>query len=88
MIYKVFSIYDSKAEAYLQPFMMKTKGEAIRAITARVNDGSKENSFYHHAGDFTLFEVGTWNDENAFFTQLSTPHSMGVLIEFKKDVSS
>ena len=52
MIVKVFGIYDSKAEAYLPPFFMKSKGEAIRAITAHVNDS--QHNFCKYAEDFTL----------------------------------
>jgi len=78
---KVFAIYDSKAEAFLLPFMMKTKGEAIRAITAHVSD--PQHNFYKYAEDFTLFELGTFNDVNAKYTLLGTPHSIGLLCEFK-----
>ena len=84
MLLKVFGIYDSKAEAYLQPFFMKSKGEAIRALTALVND--KDHNFGKYSEDFTLFELGSWNDANATFEMLHTPHSMGVLMEFKKEL--
>lgn len=81
---KIFTIYDSKAEAYLPPFFMKSKGEALRALTSQVND---ENSNFHkYAEDFTIFEVGEWNEENCKFNLLDTLHSLGVLLEFKKDV--
>lgn len=81
MMLKVFGIYDSKAEAYLSPFFMKSKGEAIRALSNHVND--PQHNFCKYAEDFTLFELGTWNDSNAKFELLNTPHSVGVLIEFK-----
>ena len=83
MIVKVFGIYDSKAEAYLPPFFMKSKGEAIRAITAHVNDS--QHNFCKYAEDFTLFELGSWDDSNCVFDLLKTPYSLGVLIEFRKD---
>lgn len=84
MIMKVFGIYDSKAEAYLPPFMMKSKGEAIRALTNHIND--REHNFCKYAEDFTLFELGSWNDSNAMYDLFDTPRSIGVLIEFKRDV--
>lgn len=82
MLVKVFTIYDSKAEAYLQPFFMKSKGEAIRAITACVEDS--QHNFCKYAEDFTLFEIGTFDDSNAFITVYESKQSLGCLLEFKK----
>ena len=50
---------------------MKSKGEAIRAITAHVND--PEHNFCKYAEDFTLFELGSWDDSNCIFDLLKTP---------------
>ena len=83
MIVKVFGIYDTKAEAYLPPFFMKSKGEAIRAVTAHAND--PQHNFCKYAEDFTLFELGSFDDSNGKFELLHTPHSLGVLLEFRKD---
>jgi len=82
MILKVFGIFDSKVGAYLPPFMMKTIGEAERALTAHVND--PQHNFSKYAEDFSLFELGTWDDSNAKYSLHATPHSIGVLIQFKK----
>lgn len=82
MIIKMFAIYDSKAEAYLQPFFMKSKGEAIRALSALVDDVS--HNFCRYSEDFTLFELGSWDDSTCMFSLTSTPQSLGVLIEFKR----
>lgn len=82
MIFKVFAIFDSKVEAYLQPFLLKSKGEAIRAITALCDD--PQHNFSKYASDFTLFDLGTWDDATAKFDLLITPYSLGVLQEFKK----
>ena len=82
MISKIFVIYDCKAEAYLQPFFMKSKGEAIRAITACVEDA--QHNFCKYAEDFTLFEVGTFDDSDACFSLYDAKQSLGCLLEFKK----
>lgn len=81
MIYKVFTIYDSKAGAFLQPFFMKTNGEAERAISNVLRD--PEHNFTVHSDDFTLFELGSFDDVSAKFIQLDTPHSIGLLNQFK-----
>lgn len=83
MILKVFGIYDSKTEAWLQPFFSQSKGSAIRSIESLVND--KEHNFSKYAADFTLFDLGQWDDQTCKYDLLNTPHSMGVFIEFKRD---
>lgn len=82
MYMKVFGIYDSKTEAYLPPFFVRTNGDAIRAVSSHVND--EKHNFCKYASDFTLFELGGWDDTTAKFDLLSTPHSLGLLHEFKR----
>lgn len=82
MIRKIFSVYDSKVEAYLQPFFMSTKGEAIRAFSELSND--KSTQFGKYPEDHTLFELGTFDDSNCKFLINSTPISLGLSLEFIK----
>lgn len=57
---KVFSVYDSKAEAHLNPFPMKTTGEALRAFeSACKNPDSQFNKF---PSDYTLKEIAVWDE--------------------------
>lgn len=63
---KAFSVYDSKAEAYMQPFFMKTKGEALRAFMDTVGDSN--HPFHRHAEDYTLFYLGEFDDSNGEFS--------------------
>lgn len=81
MILRMYTIFDSKAEVYLQPFCMKAKGEAIRAFADHVNDG--QSQFSKHPEDFTLFELGEFDDCKACINMHHTPISMGVAVEFK-----
>lgn len=80
---KVFGIYDSKAEAYLPPFMMKSKGEALRALGAHVND--PQHNFCKYSEDFTLFELGSWDEVSGKYDLHPAPQSMCVLIELRKE---
>lgn len=82
MILNIFTVYDSKAEAYLQPFFMKSKGEAVRAFTDIVNDGTSQ--FNKHPSDYTLFHVGAYDDGDSSFVILPTPVSLGLAIEYMK----
>ncbi|QGH72128.1 MAG: DNA binding protein [Microviridae sp. ctjWc39] len=85
MLLKVFTIYDSKAEAYLQPFFLKNKGEAIRALTDIV--AKPDHNFCKYPEDFTLFELGVFDDSTSRFELYDTPHSVCVLIELKRSVT-
>lgn len=82
MLLKVYTVYDTKAECYLQPFYCKSKGEALRSFTEISND--KNSQIGKYPEDFTLFELGEWSDATAKFGQHDTPISLGVAIEFVK----
>jgi hypothetical protein len=78
---KVFSIYDSKAEAYLPPFMFQQTGEAIRAFTDAVND--EKSNFCKHAEDYTLFQISEWNEQDGCYMQEQSKKSLGNALEYK-----
>lgn len=82
MIYKIFTIYDSKIGVYAKPFVMQTRGEALRGWMDIVNDDTTQ--FFKHPEDFTLFEIASYNDETGTFENNNTPHSVGTAVEFRK----
>lgn len=57
-----FTVYDSKAEAFLRPYFAETKGLAMRAFRDAVNDPSHE--MHKHAEDYTLFHIGFFNQQD------------------------
>lgn len=73
---QLFSIYDSKVEAYLQPFFMQNSAQAQRSFSDLVND--KTHAFGKHPEDYTLFEIGSWEDSNCKFNLFETPRSLVV----------
>lgn len=79
MIIQIYSIHDIKASAYMTPFFMQTEGMALRAITDCVNDNG--HSFNKHPEDFTLFEMGTFDDNNGQMELLETPRPIAKCIE-------
>lgn len=79
---KVFTSYDTKVEAYLQPFFMRTRGEAIRAWTELANN--PEHLFSKHPGDYTLFEIGEYDDATAQLTPSRAFTNLGTALEFKR----
>ena len=71
----VAGIYDSKVGAYFQPFFARSRAEAIRSFSDTVNkDG---HIFNNHPGDFTLFVLATWSEDNGKFTSPPAPESLG-----------
>lgn len=85
MVSKVYTVYDSKVEAYMQPFLMQTKGQAIRAFSDSVNDESTQ--FFKHPEDFTLFEIGEYDDASGVYKMHDARISLGVAIEFRKQMA-
>ncbi len=57
---KMFSIFDVQAQAYLPPFWLGQTAMAIRIFSDCVN--SDDHQFGKHPGDYTLFELGTFDD--------------------------
>lgn len=82
LLLKIFSVYDSKAEAYLPPFFMQYRGQAVRAYGDTADDPSHQ--FGKHPQDYTLFELGEWDDSNGSFNIYLAPHCLGVATEFMK----
>lgn len=78
---KVFSIFDSKAAAFLLPFFQPTVSTAIRSCQKAVRD--PDSDFSRFPEDFTLFELGVWDPERGSFSLLEAPISHGVFVSFK-----
>lgn len=75
----IYSIYDSKAEAYLRPFFSPSKGLALRSVLAALEDPNHDLAKY--PGDFTLFELGVWDDATGLFEPHSAKLNLGVMLE-------
>lgn len=82
MTYRVFCVYDSKIEAFMTPFIMQTKGQAMRSFGDTVNDSSTQ--FWKHPEDFTLFEIGTYDDREGVYQMHDAKISLGTALEFKE----
>jgi hypothetical protein len=80
---KVYSIFDSAAKAYVQPFYMHNDGLAIRAFMDNVNS-KEENNISKHPDQFTLFQIGEFDDTSGKIDSID-PKSLGNGLEFKND---
>lgn len=66
---RMFTIYDSKAEAYHQPFYSRTEAEAVRSCSQAVQE--EGHQFNLHAEDFVLFEIGNFDEQTGELTTCS-----------------
>lgn len=82
MIHKVYTVYDSKVEAYLRPFFIPSDGAAIRAMIDCLRDPG--HAFAAHPGDYSLFYVGEWDDASAEFYPAITRLNLGLLSDLHK----
>lgn len=81
---KIFTIYDSKAECYLTPFFLNEEGLAIRLFSDTINN--PEHSFAKHPEDYTLFNIGAYNDADALLVANNAPLSLCNGIELVKSM--
>ena len=75
----ICTVHDSKAETFLSPFFVPSKGLAIRAFEDCINSDS--HHFGKHPADYTLFQLGTFNTDSGTFT-LTDRISIGNGVEF------
>ncbi len=76
MILKMFSMYDTKADAFITPFFLHNEKMALRAIYDAST--SPTHMFSKHPEDYALYLLGEFDDTNG---QVVTglPHNMGLV---------
>jgi len=76
----IFTIHDSAASAYLPPFILHQEGIAIRTFTDCVNDPNHQ--FSKHPKDYTIFNIGEFDDSNGVITPLQIKKPLGNGLDF------
>ena len=79
MILRMFSVHDQKAEVFLPPFFVPTKGIATRAFADCIN--SETHQFGKHPADYTLFYMGDFDDNTGQYDQ-GVKQSIGNGVEY------
>lgn len=64
MITQWFAVYDKAVEAYMQPFPVRAKGEAIRSFSLAADKGSFQGAL----NEYTLYHLGSYDDASGIFT--------------------
>ena len=83
---KVFCVYDSKVQAFMQPFFLRSNGEAIRSFADIAND--PQSNVCRHPEDFSLMLLGEYDDETGSFTNEKAPTNLGLASSYKKPPES
>lgn len=73
----IFTVYDSAAERYLEPFMAPSVAFALREFKSAAN--SEGHQFAKFPSDYTLFYVGTF-DASTGKIEAKEPTSLGVAV--------
>ncbi len=79
MIKTVYTVYDIKVKAYLQPFFLDTDAQAIRTFGDLINDSTHQ--FGRHPEDYTLFKLCEFDDQDAVFATAQAPELLSTGLE-------
>lgn len=77
---KIFTVYDSKAETYAQPYFASTTGQALRSFQDAIEQ--EDHIFNKHAPDFTLFEIGVYDDDTGQIMALEAKVNLGTALDY------
>lgn len=79
---KIYCIYDSKGENFgKQPHFFENRADSIRAFQQAVND--PQSMWSKYPADYTLFEIGEWDQMEGVITMYETKMSLGLALEYK-----
>lgn len=76
----IFTVLDQKAESFGQPFFADTAGLAERIFTEAINE--RDSTFNKYPGDFTMFELGSYETQDATFKLHPAPLNRGNALTF------
>ncbi len=77
---KVFSIYDSKADSFLQPFFVPNRAMALRSFASACQE--ERSDFNRYSGDYTLFEIGDWESEKGIWVEYEAKINLGLASQY------
>jgi len=83
MIVNVYAVFDSVAKIYLPPWVQANDGLACRSFVHAVNDRS--NQLGQFPADFSLYRVGTFDDQTGVLEAEVPPHALGSGVHYVQD---
>ncbi len=80
MSFKIFCVFDSKAEAFLQPFFSVNRAVALRSFAQACQDS--QSDFHRFAGDYSLFEIGDWSPQKGEIVMYEAKVNLGLASQY------
>lgn len=77
---EMFTVYDSAARRYLQPFFAPTLEVAIRMFRELAN--KQEHQFGKYPSDYELRHIGSFDGERGIVIPTDPTHSLGVALTY------
>jgi hypothetical protein len=77
----IYTIFDSKAAAFIPPFFVQNDHVAIRAFADGAN--SPDHQFCRFSADFSLHNIGIFDDCTGEIEMHITPKNLGFAASFK-----
>lgn len=74
MLQYVYSVFDAKADAFMQPFFTHTDGLAIRSFSDAL--ASPDSNLSRHREDYSLFKLGEFDDSRGVLESLDSPQRL------------
>ena len=75
----VCAVFDVKVGVFFQPFFARSRGEALRSF---VDQAQQEGHvFQKHPGDFSLFVLASWLEDNGSFENEVPAVNLGTALE-------
>mgnify|MGYP000341489139 CR=1 FL=1 len=81
MIHRIFTVYDVAADAFLQPFFSVNRAVAIRNFASAA--GEEGSQFHRHSGDYTLFEIGSFDQVKGELVGCEAKVNLGTALQYR-----
>lgn len=83
MLHKLFSVFDSKTGVFTPPFAFAHRGDALRSFQQLTND--TKHQFCKFAADYTLFEIGEFDDQSGLCSLYEAKENLGLAKQFQQE---
>jgi hypothetical protein len=77
---EIFAVFDSKADAFAQPFFSETTETAVRAFATECRNPA--SGLHQHAEDYTLFHIGSYDQANGQLNAMLAPIHLAHALQF------
>ncbi|WNK14061.1 MAG: nonstructural protein [Microvirus sp.] len=78
---QIFTVYDSKAAAFLQPFFSPTVQSGQRAFAQACSDPA--TMLHQYSSDYILWHIGSFDDVTGDLLKLEAPANLGLATQYK-----